>query len=246
MANDHYVSQAFMKFWSERIVTTRHGKERVSWDGFVWCFDFTTNTLEEVHTKDLFAVEGLNPEAVEKRLGKVLENHLARFIKFAGQHHTGDAYLPGGRTIHLEDDERLRAISIAFMIQMARGFDGTSGKLGTETSFILSAPDEVLHELETASGSTTGLRHSPCGRRAPLSPRDGMVLVPHHRPERGVAVWGFAIPLNPLMALLAVPRGVEWDVEREAEFLSLFSIGSRLVKRVVIPYVRRARTSRIS
>ena len=236
MPKDHYVSQTFMKFWSRR-------NHQGDFDGFVSCFDFTTNTLEEeIHTKKLFAIKGLNSATVEKRLDQVFENQLRRFIDFANAEHTPEAFQGRGRKVLMEDENPVRAISIAFAIQAARAVDGTSGKVGVETAKLLSLSDKQLHVLGASFREHHDVSTLTLRRDEPLFlPETGCFWFPILDPAPLVgAIWALAIPLTPFLALVATPRGIDVDVERATAHLSQFSIADAKVKRVIIPRVSKS------
>lgn len=234
MANDHYVQQGLMKFWSEPVDKYASWDDlvngKVPWDGFVWCIDFVAKKLERVHTKKLFCIPDLHSPEVESRLGKLIEDQLSRFVKLAMKLRLRD---DPQRIIPIETPEMLRAVSVAFHIQGARGQDGT--RIGKDVlSRFLLATDEEIDQL----GAEFRREHHILTFTMP----DGVLLC---LPETGWFpfpladqklpwCWAYAMPLNPRMALVAIPRGYTIN-DGAAGTLVSFSLGLQPGTRVVVP-----------
>lgn len=204
-----------------------------SWDNEVWVYDFGQNQLSRRSSRKVFARDGLNDGAVEARLAKLIESPLARFAHGDTRHRSGTVRASDQRTI--DDPDVLRAVALVFVVQGARGLDGT-GTTTDSLSTLMSMSDEKLSAYAGVfwSRNRVGTFRVPPNVSLFL-PETGWYPFPVFDATRG-PVWGMALPLNPRTALFTLPSGVGLDnTATNTAFVANFSIGMGSINaRVVV------------
>ena len=174
-------------------------------------------------TRTLYASEGLNEPAVEARLNKLVENPLARFVQNDMRRQLPKEPIAVHRTI--DDPEARRAVALVFLVQAARGFDGTRAT-DDSLSKLMAMPDEVLDAYAAAFWFDHRIATFAVPREVRLFlPELGWYPFPAIDQKHG-PVWGSALPINPRLALFAVPKALEFFyTDINVALLANFSVG---------------------
>ncbi len=229
MANDHYVQRALMKFWS------RYSAATDSWDNEVWFFDFRAKRLKKRSTRNLFAREGLNTPDVEARLGRLIESPLARFAHDDMRRRTSS---PAVDTEKISDPDVMRAVALVFLIQGARGLDGL-GVTSDSVSRWLAMSDGHLGWFANRFWENHRIATFTVPKNVTLFlPETGWYPFPIIDQKIGAA-WCSALPLNPRVALVGIPREADLAYnDFNVAAIANFSVGvSAQGARVVVPTV---------
>jgi hypothetical protein len=208
--NDHYIQRALIERWSRQ-------RPDGGWDNHLRYFDFRTGSIGASTSYQLFSKVGLNPSAIELRLNQLIESPLTRFRKEDLKRHQRG----GTSKVKINDHQVLLALSLLLYVQTARVKDAVNPDDGESSLARLLAYDQSTLEAIAADFQRQYQFASVALPRELFFffPETGFFQLPVMEKADGcVTGWtfGYALPLTPRTAFLAISPTGDIPLSREA------------------------------
>jgi hypothetical protein len=192
--NCHYVSESLTRPWE---TSTRE----------LHFYDFSSQRIDQLPSKTLFARRGLNSRAAEAWLGEMIEAPLGRFRKQLRKR-------TGPVATEIDDFAAYRALLLLVPLQVTRAAKVASG--GAKLDEISDWPEPKLADFLLALRSAYSLLIVQAHPRSPLFfTEHGFFMLPFPGASLDDAA-APAIPLNESEAVVALPRSMDRDVVAHA------------------------------
>lgn len=212
--NNHYAQKAIIKHWSAR-------NHQGHYDGFVWQYDFESDSPSRKHVDDVFVRTGLFSREEEERFSSLVEQPLALFRDRQLKSQCS-VIMPKKAPVSV-DQKTIRALSLLWALNTARFSDAQVAEVGAESkkgSEFAQLSDAAVDRVVNWFLKRFELRVIPAGANPSLYPELGCYPFPI---EGEVAsTFGVAFPLDPNLILAAWPIGFE---ERSTSQMWAFSVG---------------------
>lgn len=222
--NCHYVSESLTKAWENE-------------QGKLYFYDFSSKTIDQLRSRDLFARRGLNSRPVEEWLRDNVESPLGRFRK-ALRKRTGPV------PTEIDDLPAYRALMLLLPLQVVRIAKVESGP--GELDQIFEWPPQKLDQFLSTIRSNYALVVVQGHPKVPLFFTEHgffMLPFPWASIEHAAAA---AMPLNEWEAVVALPRSMDRSVvsriltQGEGYYLNNCSIGTNANRVVIHPGIIEA------
>lgn len=225
--NTHYAQRAIFKNWSAR-------NAQGQFDGFVCLYDLVRESFSRIHCREVFARDRLFDAAAEQRFNQLVEAPLARFrdarLKKDGRN--------VGSVAPVVDSRTFRALSLLWHLNVGRFSEAYARDNGARSpglvSELLSLNDEETEAMAASFRQKFDLATVPVW--LPLFyPEAGCFPVPmmDRRDTLGVRI-AVAFPLDPHVALVAIPRGLEFTATHGRRLYG-YSVGVGRSRSVIVP-----------